>query len=88
VAYYQENHLKWTVLPGAWEYYVCARRPGDAALKLICVTADRPPEPLHDAAEDYGSPYMDGQAFPSYATNAICTGSPANDFDHVDHGFR
>jgi hypothetical protein len=81
VAYYQENYLKWTGLPGAWEYYVCAKRPGDAALKLIGVT--KPTGLLNhytDAAfEDYGSPYMDGQVFPSYVTDAICSGSPTND---------
>jgi hypothetical protein len=81
VAYYQENYLKWTVLPGAWEYYVCAKRPGDKALKLIGVT--KPTGLLNhytDAAfEDYGSPYMDGQVFPSYVTDAICTGSATND---------
>jgi len=80
-AYYQENFLKWTVLPGAWEYYVCAKRPGDKALKLIGVT--KPTGLLNhytDAMfEDYGSPYMDNQVFPSYVTDAICTGSATND---------
>jgi hypothetical protein len=81
VAYYQENYLKWAVLPGAWEYYVCTKRPGDKALKLIGVT--KPTGLLNhynDAAfEDYGSPYMDGKVFPSYVTDAICTGSSTND---------
>ena len=81
VAYYQENYLKWNVLPGAWEYYVCAKRPGDKALKLIGVTK---PTGLFnhytDAAfEDYGSPYLDDQIFPSYVTDAVCTGSATND---------
>ncbi len=81
VAYYQENFLKWAPLKGAWEYYVCAQRPGEPALKLIGVTK---PTGLRngytDAAfEDYGSPYMDKQVFPSYVTDAICTGSATND---------
>ena len=81
VAYYQENFLKWPAVAGAWEYYVCAKRPGEKSLKLIGVTK---PTGLRngytDAAfEDYGSPYMDGQVFPSYVTNAICTGSATND---------
>ncbi len=81
VAFYQENYLKWTPLAGAWEYYVCAKRPGENSLKLIGVTK---PTGLHngyiDAAfEDYGSPYMDGQAYPSYVTNSICTGAASND---------
>jgi hypothetical protein len=81
IAYYQENHLRWTPLPGAWEYYVCAKRPRDKALKLIGVT--KPTGRLNhytDAAfEDYGSPYLDGQVFPSYVTDAICTGTATND---------
>lgn len=81
VAFYQENYLKWTPLAGAWEYYVCAKRPGDASLKLIGVTK---PTGIHngyiDAAfEDYGSPYMDKQAYPSYVTDSICTGVATND---------
>ena len=81
VAYYQENYLKWKLLPGAWEYYVCGRRPGEKALKLIGVT--KPTGLLNGyndvGFEDYGSPYMDGQVFPSYVTDAICTGSATND---------
>jgi hypothetical protein len=81
VAYYQENYLRWTALKGAWEYYVCAKRPGEGNLKLIGVT--KPTGLMNgytDAAfEDYGSPYMDGQVFPSYVTNAICTGTSTND---------
>ncbi|HEX4642922.1 MAG TPA: hypothetical protein VH161_05620, partial [Candidatus Acidoferrales bacterium] len=81
VAYYQENFLRWTPLPGAWEYYVCARRPGEDSLKLIGVTKPTGIKNGYtDAAfEDYGSPYMDGQVFPSYVTSAICTGSATND---------
>lgn len=81
LAYYQENFLKWAPLPGAWEYYVCAKRPGENALKLIGVTK---PTGLHNSYtdamfEDYGSPYMDGEVFPSYVTSAICTGTATND---------
>jgi hypothetical protein len=81
VAYYQENFLKWPVVAGAWEYYICGMRPGEKSFKLIGVT--KPTGLLNGytdvAFEDYGSPYMDGQAFPSYVTNAICTGSATND---------
>ena len=81
VAYYQENYLRWKVVTGAWEYYVCGKRPGEESLKLIGVTK---PTGLRNgytdvAFEDYGSPYMDGQVFPSYVTNAVCTGSATND---------
>ena len=81
VAYYQENYLRWTPLPGAWEYYVCAKRPGDKELKLIGVTKPTGLKNHYTDAgfEDYGSPYLDGQVFPSYVTNAACTGSATND---------
>jgi len=81
IAYYQENFLKWTVLPGAWEYYVCAKRPGDAGLKLIGVT--KPTGTTNGYTdvgfEDYGSPYMDGKRFPAYVTDNICSGVATND---------
>jgi len=81
VAYYQENYLRWSVVTGAWEYYVCGQRPGESSLKLIGVT--KPTGLLNGytdvAFEDYGSPYMDGQVFPSYVTNAICSGSATNE---------
>ena len=82
VGFYQGNFLKWTASTGTpWEYYVCAKRPGDSALKLIGVT--KPSGSLSGivdlAFEDYGSPYEDNQTFPAYVTNAACTGSATND---------
>ena len=81
IAYYQENFLKWTVLPGAWEYYICAKRPGDTSLKVIGVTKPTGPGNGYTDVgfEDYGSPYMDGKRFPSYVTDNICTGTATND---------
>ncbi len=82
IAFYQGNFLKWTASTGpVWEYYVCAQRPGDSALKLIGVTK---PSGLTSgivdvAFEDYGSPYEDGQTYPAYVTNASCSGSATND---------
>jgi hypothetical protein len=62
VAFYQENFLQWSLVKGAWEYYVCGKRPGEQRLKLIGVTQ---PTGLQNgytdvAFEDYGSPYLDG----------------------------
>ncbi len=81
VAYYQENYVKWKPLPGAWEYYVCARRPGEDGLKLIGVTKPTGLKNGYTDAgfEDYGAPYMSAQTFPSYVTDAICTGAATND---------
>ena len=94
LAYYLGNHIAWDPLPGAWEYYVCAERPGDSQFHLIGITK---PQGLTNGYldvqfDDWGSPYMDGQTYPPYVevltgTNpdvpnshdAICTGSATND---------
>ncbi len=94
LSYYLGNHLSWAALPGAWEYYVCAKRPADGNFHLIGVTK---PQGLTNGYQDvqfddWGSPYMDGQTYPPYVevlmgTNpdvanshdAICTGSATND---------
>lgn len=80
VAYYLGNHLTWTLSTGAWEYYVCAKRPGDGALHLIGVTKPSSSPGYQDVEfDDWGSPYMDSQTYPAYITNTNCTGSATND---------
>ncbi len=80
IAYYLGNHLSWTFSTGAWEYYVCAKRPGDNALHLIGVTKPSSSPGYQDVEfDDWGSPYMDNQSYPPYITNANCTGSATND---------
>jgi hypothetical protein len=94
LAYYLGNHLKWDALPGAWEYYVCAERPGDTHFHLIGVTK---PQGITSGYQDvqfddWGSPYMDSQTYPPYVEiltgpnpdvpnshDAICAGSATND---------
>ena len=94
LSYYLGNHLSWEALPGAWEYYVCAERPGDTHFHLIGVTK---PQGITNGYQDvqfddWGSPYMDSQTYPPYVEvltgpnpdaanshDAICTGSATND---------
>ena len=94
LAYYLGNHLSWDALPGAWEYYVCAERPGDTHLHLIGVTKPQGVTSGYQDVQfdDWGSPYMDSQTYPPYVEvltgaspdvanshDAICTGSATND---------
>jgi hypothetical protein len=94
LSYYLGNHLSWDALPGAWEYYVCAERPGDSSFHLIGVTKPTGPVSGYQDVQfdDWGSPYMDSQTYPPYVEvltvpnpdvpnshDAICTGSATND---------
>src|SRR5579862_2869897 len=94
LSYYLGNHLSWSALPGAWEYYVCAERPGDSTFHLIGVTKPTGPESGYQDVQfdDWGSPYMDSQTYPPYVEvlsgpnpdvanshDAICEGSATND---------
>lgn len=68
------NHLKWAAVTGAWEYYVCAERPGDVTYHRIGVTKPSTAVALDIQFDDYGSPIMDSQVYPSYITDAVCNG--------------
>jgi hypothetical protein len=59
------NHLTWSVVTGAWKYYVYGRSGG--SYNLLGVTM----EPFFD---DYGSPMNDNRAFPPF----IPTTAPAS----------
>jgi hypothetical protein len=83
VAYYLGNHLSWTAIKGAWEYYVCAERPGDAHFHLIGVTKPTGPSSGYQDVQfdDWGSPYMDLQTYPPYiqtAAEAAFNNNPTN----------
>ncbi len=78
VHYFRNNYLKWTPVPGAWLYYVCAKRPGDGNYHLIGMT--KPNGTYIDAAlEDYGSPYMDHQNYPPYVETPAEAAGNKND---------
>jgi len=86
--YYRSNYLAWTPVKGAWMYYVCAKRSGDRDFHLIGMTKPSGPSGyLDDAFEDYGSPYMDKQAYPPYVetpAEAAYNDNPKNPTD-ADH---
>jgi len=83
--YYRSNYLAWTPVKGAWMYYVCAKRSGDRDYHLIGMTKPSGPSGyLDDAFEDYGSPYMDKQAYPPYVetpAEAAYNDNPKNPTD-------
>lgn len=76
------NHLQWAAVTGAWYYYVCAKRSGDSNYHLIGHTFPSSSIYLDLQFDDYGSPYMDSQLYPTYietgsdvpnSNDAICT---------------
>ena len=81
LAYYRGNSIKWNKVSGAWEYYVCAQRPGDKSLHVIGVS--KPTDSgtgFQDLQyEDWGPTYHDGQRFPFYVTDSICGAKSATD---------
>jgi hypothetical protein len=71
IGFYRMNYLTWTPVTGAWEYYVCAKRPRDTNYHLIGTTRPSGASGYIDASfEDYGSPYLDLQTYPPYVQTA------------------
>ncbi|HYL82793.1 MAG TPA: hypothetical protein VE263_01045 [Candidatus Angelobacter sp.] len=71
VYWWNANHLSWSAVTGAWEYYIYGRTGG--SLTLIGVS-----KPNNNISgnnftdttwDDYGSPMMDGVALPPYVPN-------------------
>ncbi len=83
ISYFVSNHIKINPVAGAQTYYICANRPGDRAREyhLVGVTVMQGVGTRYTYGEfdDYGSPFNDHQAYPSYVTDASCTGSRTND---------
>lgn len=84
VSYYNANLIRWNPVTGAWEYYICASRPGDSgAYHLIGTSAPTQQTGNHYTITsffDYGATVLSAQTYPAYVTDSICTaGSPTND---------
>jgi hypothetical protein len=63
VFWFNCNHLTWTAVTGAWEYYIYGRT--GASLTLIGVS--RPSDIITDLTfDDFGSPMMDNVSLPPY----------------------
>lgn len=73
------NHLHWTAVTGAFEYYICGLRPGDVSMKLIGVSkAQGLLNHYQDTDfDDFGSPMMDNMTFPRWISNASCSSATA-----------
>ena len=61
------NHLSWTAVSGAWEYYIYGRTGG--SLTLLGVSKPTNATFVDNTWDDYGSPMMDGVALPPYVPN-------------------
>jgi hypothetical protein len=86
LAYFTGNQITWKPQPGAWEYVVCARRPGDSSLHVIGVSMPSagPVGGSYAVATfpDWGAPLI-GVNFklPSYINDHSCTATQsANDY--------
>jgi hypothetical protein len=81
--YYEGNYIVGSKITGAFKYYVCGQRPGDGALHLIGTTA---PTSLSGGGypsfwyTDWGATQLGNQTYPTYVTDAICTGAATNDY--------
>jgi len=63
VFWFNCNHLTWTAVTGAWQYYIYGRT--GASLTLIGVS--RPSDTITDLTfDDFGSPMMDNVSLPPY----------------------
>jgi hypothetical protein len=60
--YYVANHLTWTLVPNAWEYYIYGRTGG--SLTLLGVS-----RPLETQFDDWGTTMMGTPSFPAYVPN-------------------
>ena len=86
LTYFTGNQITWKPQPGAWEYVVCARRPGDSGLHVIGVSMPSagPVGGSYTVATftDWGAPLI-GVNFrlPSYINDGSCTATrPTNDY--------
>ena len=66
VAFYLSNHLKWTPVTAAWEYYIYGERPGDSSYNLIGQTKPSANTWIDAEFDDYGETLMASQTFPDY----------------------
>ena len=70
ISYYRMNFLKWAPVTGAWDYFICGKRPSDTNYHLIGVTKPSNAGYIDASFEDYGSPYEDLQKYPIYLQTA------------------
>lgn len=86
LVYFSGNQITWQFEPGAWEYVICARRPGESSLHVIGVSMPSagPVGGSYTVSSftDWGAPLI-GTHFelPAYINDASCTATqPTNDY--------
>ena len=77
-AYYLSNHLTWSAVANAWEYYIYMQAGGAGNYNLIGQTLPSGDGWIDTQFDDYGSTYMAGQVFPDYVP-ATAPSSATND---------
>jgi hypothetical protein len=65
IAFYLSNHITWTAVTGAWEYYIYGG-PGISTFNLIGQTKPSANAWVDAEFDDYGAIYMSGQTFSLY----------------------
>jgi hypothetical protein len=81
VAYFVANSITWTAVTNAWEYYICAQRPGDGSYHRIGVSMPSGSTYPVTTFLDFGSPLTANANLPDYAGDSICTAETAtNDY--------
>jgi hypothetical protein len=67
VAWFNCNHLAWTAVPGAFQYYIYGRTGGSLTLLGVSVPDGQGvAQKFDDTWDDFGSPYMDNFTAPYY----------------------
>lgn len=64
--YYSCNHLTWTAVTGAWEYYFYSDRANPGTYALVGVSRPQGAANTDLTWDDFGSPMMDNFSFPPY----------------------
>jgi hypothetical protein len=66
IGFYLSNHVTWTPVKGAWEYYIYGERPGDSSYSLMGQTKPSSDGWVEAKWDDFGVTFMANQTFPLY----------------------
>ena len=66
IGYYLSNHLTWTAVTNAWEYYIYMQFGGAGSYSLIGQTKPSANTWIDAEFDDYGATFMANQTFPAY----------------------
>lgn len=76
--FFLSNHLHWTAMTNAWEYYVFVNRPSYLTGSYTYVGQTKPSANgyIDVDFDDFGAAFMTGQTLPSYIPNSFSVASP------------